>query len=261
MLTHKRLFVRASDFETLTAVLKEDAPEPSKHRQGIDQELNDIIMTALDKDREHRQATVEVFARELTRWYYKNVTDLEKESLTTYMQTLYAQKLPQTSAGKGKPALSEAQTIKGKQEPAAKGRAEVGNKQRSSPAMAAADAKSLSRTVEASAPEILRAAPPARARQRTGEPPVARPDLANSATILDDGAINQADLARALAESRGHKAGGAVARHESGRTSSAVKPSALRTPPKSGSKLWLVVTLAVLGIGGVVAAVLAATGT
>ena len=267
MLTHKRLFLRASDFETLTAVLKEDAPEPSKHRQGIDQELNDIIMTALEKDRDHRQATVEVFARELTRWYYKNVTDLEKESLHGYMQTLYAQKIPQTSAGagKGKPALADAQTVKGKQEPAPKGRAEAlaePIKRRSHPELAAqADAKSLSRTVEASAPEILRAAPPARARQRTVEPPAAKPqDFANSATILDDGAINQADLARALAESRSQKAAAAAAKGDAGRTGSGVKPSALRTPAKSGSKMWLIVTLAVLGIGGAVAAIIVATG-
>ena len=252
MLTNKRLFLRTSDFETLTAVLKEDAEEPSKHRQGIDQELNDIILTALEKDRDHRQATVEVFARELTRWYYKHVTDLEKESLKRYMQTLYAHKIPQTSAGKGKAAPAEAATVKAKNEPAPKG--------------GKADAANLSRTVEASAPEILRASPPQRVRQRTVEPeavkePVKPADFANSATILDDGSINQAELAKALAESRSKKnAQAAATKNESNRTASVIK-AAPTPPPKKSSKLPLIITLAVLGIGGAVAAIILATGS
>ena len=93
MLTFRRLFLRDSDFETLTAVLKEPAEPPSRVRPGIDQELDDIILTALEKDRDQRQKNVEEFNRELTRWYYKHVNDLEAEKLRPYMQQLYSGKI------------------------------------------------------------------------------------------------------------------------------------------------------------------------
>ncbi|PIE20313.1 MAG: hypothetical protein CSA66_00750 [Proteobacteria bacterium] len=89
MLTGERLFLRVTDFETLTAVLKDPAAAPSSLRPGVDQELDGIILQALAKDREQRHADVEAFNRDLTRWYYKNVDDLDAESLKTYMQTVY----------------------------------------------------------------------------------------------------------------------------------------------------------------------------
>lgn len=41
------------------------------------------------KDRDQRYASVEAFARDLTRWYYSNVTDLEAESLKRFMHEVF----------------------------------------------------------------------------------------------------------------------------------------------------------------------------
>jgi len=191
LITGRRLFLRTSDFETLTAILKEDAERPSKQRKGIDQELDDIILTALDKDRERRQATVEVFCRELTRWYYKNVADVEAESLANYMRKLYAHKL-----GGAPPA--EAMTLRAQAPP--QGELPRRAKERLSGKVEAPDG-GVKKTVEASVPDVLRAQPPRRAQSRAPEA-----DLASAATILEDGGLNQADLARAIADSQRKRA-------------------------------------------------------
>lgn len=107
MLTHQRLYLRNSDFETLTAVLKEDPEPPSRYRPEVGQELDDIILTALEKDPAHRQKTVEDFSRELTRWYYKNVQDLEREKLRPTMQSLYRSTISKLHAVRTNPGQME----------------------------------------------------------------------------------------------------------------------------------------------------------
>jgi len=91
MLTGKRLFLGDSDFETLTNVLKSEAPAPSTLNSKVDAQLDAIILKALAKDRDERQKNVEEFTRELTRWYYSTVQDLEAESLKKYLHELFAE--------------------------------------------------------------------------------------------------------------------------------------------------------------------------
>jgi len=277
LLTGKRLFLRGSDFETLTAVLKEDPDPPSKSRKGIDQELDDIIMTALDKDRENRQASVEVLARELTRWYYKNVTDLEKENLGTYMRETFASKIESLP----KPDPQDLATVKATPQQLA---APVSRSNKSAPVplpepaprpsprratgqvnAPSDDGKPLARTVEASVPELLRAAAPARARGRTmdqlphASPPSASPEeFANSATILEEGGPSQAELMRALAEAQKKRTGANPQLDVPERGADKGKKSGLTKVPqkKSNALLWVIVT-SVIVAGGAVAAVFA----
>ncbi|MCC6623626.1 MAG: protein kinase, partial [Deltaproteobacteria bacterium] len=274
LLTNRRLFLRASDFETLTAVLKEDAVPPSKHRPEVDQELDDIIMTALEKDRDNRQASVEVFARELTRWYYKNVTDLEKESLKTYMQTLYAAKistLPKSDA-------ADLATVRSKPEAAPAAR----TPQKSAPVPMpeptprrptsarqtamdsepkAGDAKQLARTVEASVPDVLKAQAPPRARGRTQDRMPQQPepgsvDFANSATILEDGGPSQAEVMRALAEAAKKRGVPPPGQGDGGRGRGTEAVAQAPDGKKSSMMLWIIVGVVVVA-GGTVAAILA----
>ncbi|MFT7579423.1 MAG: tRNA A-37 threonylcarbamoyl transferase component Bud32 [Myxococcota bacterium] len=90
MLTGRRLFLAESDFETLTNVLKADAPPPSQLNPDVPSDLDPIILKALEKKREDRYESVEAFGRELTRWYYSNVIDLEKEKLRPLMYRLFS---------------------------------------------------------------------------------------------------------------------------------------------------------------------------
>jgi serine/threonine protein kinase len=175
LITNKRLFLRSSDFETLTAILKEEPDPPSRHRKEVDPELDQIIMAALDKDREKRQANVETFARELSRWFHKHVDPRRGEDLGAYMRRLYAEKVAKLE---GPPR--EAKSERAERTPG-----------RSTDVYGAQNA---AMTFEASVPDVLNSAPPKRA-QRGAE------NFADAATLLED-SISQEALARALAESR-----------------------------------------------------------
>ncbi|PKN54799.1 MAG: hypothetical protein CVU56_24630 [Deltaproteobacteria bacterium HGW-Deltaproteobacteria-14] len=96
MLTGKRLFLAESDFETLTNVLKAEAPAPSTINPAVPADLDPIVLKCIEKKREDRYANVEAFNRELTRWYYSNVIDLEKEKLRPLMSRLFKVEIDET---------------------------------------------------------------------------------------------------------------------------------------------------------------------
>ena len=93
MLTHKRLFLGNSDFVTLSNVLKQEAPAPSSVNPDVPEGLDAILLKALEKDREQRQETVEAFNRDLTKWFYSNVEDLDAVKLRPFMHELFADDL------------------------------------------------------------------------------------------------------------------------------------------------------------------------
>ncbi len=225
MLGNKRLFLRSNDFETLTAVLKETPARPSSLRPEVDQELDDIIMTALEKDREHRQKNVEEFDRELTRWYYKNVQDLEAASLRTFMQTLYADKLASRSSA---PAQEVAATVRATVEP-------VGAPPRRARTATGSGAEAP-RTLKEQAPEALRASAHASS-------------FNESATILEgEAGITQEALAQALAASRAAVAQKAAPAPSRPPTQSA--PASVAASGKSsGALLWIIIAVVALGGG------------
>jgi len=232
MLCNKRLFLRNNDFETLTSVLKETPQRPSTLRPDVDQELEDIIMTSLEKDRDHRHKDVEEFNRELTRWYYKNVVDLEAESLRGFMATLYAHKLAARA-----PAPDVGATMRAIVEP-------IGNVPRR--------ATTGSRTPAPPPPRTLREAVP-----QSLNPSSASASFNDSATILEgEGGIFQADIMRAITESRNNAGQQPNLTIPPRRGSEHAMPAA---PQKaSGNLVWIIVAVLVLG-GGATALVMALT--
>jgi tRNA A-37 threonylcarbamoyl transferase component Bud32 len=93
MLTHKRLFLGDSDFVTLSNVLKQEAPPPSSINPDVPPELDAIVLKCLDKDRDNRHKDVEQFNRDLTKWFYATVEDLDEVAIGPYMKELYAEDL------------------------------------------------------------------------------------------------------------------------------------------------------------------------
>ncbi|MGB0589918.1 MAG: protein kinase domain-containing protein [Myxococcota bacterium] len=91
MLTHKRLFLGDSDFETLSNVLKQEVPVPSSINPDVPPELDEIVLRSLAKNCEERQPTVEAFGRELTKWFYSNVDDLDTVALKPYLAELFGE--------------------------------------------------------------------------------------------------------------------------------------------------------------------------
>ena len=93
MLTHKRLFLGDSDFVTLSNVLKQEAPAPSTLNPAVPPELDAIVLKSLAKDRDDRQETVEHFHRELTKWFYASVEDLDAAALKPWMSEMFSDEI------------------------------------------------------------------------------------------------------------------------------------------------------------------------
>ncbi len=89
MLTRTRLFLAESDFETLNNVLRMEAPPPSSINPDVPATLDPIIAKCIAKEPNQRWSSADALARDLTRWYYANVTDLEKEKLKPLMFRLF----------------------------------------------------------------------------------------------------------------------------------------------------------------------------
>jgi len=284
MLTLKRLFLRESDFETLTAVLKDPIDPPSRLRPGIDQELDDILMTALEKDRDDRQKNVEEFTRELTRWYYKNVTDFEAEKLKPYMQELYASKIQRIRAEQAD--VDPGYSSRGGRNPAREAPTERQEKtgliqheepRRRPPTrskrVAARDMESRmvprsepsepAMTIEEPVPEILRAAAPRRANSGSHAaapdpaPPRGKPKkgkkedvsdfFSTSHTLMEDDAMSQEEVLAALEASRRRASSDGVPDLTlDGR----VKQD---TEPKSKTGMILILAFIMLVLGGIIA--------
>ncbi len=195
MLTHKRLFLKTSDFETLTAVLKQQPEPASRYNPRVDQELDDILLTALDKSVEFRHKDLQAFDRELTRWYYKHVKDLEREAIKPFMTDLYRDKITALRTG----GSSTRPVPRPNSNPRSRATPPVGSRPpRRRPIQEPAlpdDGRAIPMTVEEPVPEILKAKAPSRARN------IPRPDPASfnsSETLLEDQGPSQAELQQAL---------------------------------------------------------------
>ncbi len=67
-LTRRRLFKKRTDPGTMTAVLSQDVPPPSKLAEDVPPELDRIVLRALDRDPCKRYATAREFGKDLGRF-------------------------------------------------------------------------------------------------------------------------------------------------------------------------------------------------
>ena len=181
MLTHKRLFLGDSDFETLSNVLKADVPPPSSVNPSVPAALDAIVLKALSKDRDQRHKSVEAFGRDLTKWFYSTVNDLDLVALKPYLKKLFAEDI---------------NTL----------RAEYAEEQ----GMEVVDG----RATTASATDAVAsepAGPPAPGDRTVALPMDSDPQAAKT---LMDGALNQAQLQEALAKQRAASGGAGPPSHD-----------------------------------------------
>jgi len=88
-LTGTRLFLAESDFETLTNIVRVEPKPPSEIDDRVPKELDAIVLKCLEKDQTKRWQNMDVLARELTRWYYANIPDIEREKLRPLIVRLF----------------------------------------------------------------------------------------------------------------------------------------------------------------------------
>ncbi len=89
LLTGRRLFLAESDFETLTNIVRMPAQPPSAVDPRVPADLDALVLKCLERDVEKRWANMDLLARELTRWYYAHVPDVEREKLRPMMLRLF----------------------------------------------------------------------------------------------------------------------------------------------------------------------------
>ncbi len=87
--TGKRLFKGASEYETLKLICDREYPLPSEIREGYPRELEEIVMRALAKDREHRYQSARELQQALEEFVRRERIPVSTIALNHFMQSLF----------------------------------------------------------------------------------------------------------------------------------------------------------------------------
>lgn len=93
MLTLKRLFLGASDFETLEKIRKVEVSPPTLFNSDIPEELEDIVMKALEKDAAQRYQTASELQEALQRFMFKQNIYYTAKDLSEFMSSMFSQEI------------------------------------------------------------------------------------------------------------------------------------------------------------------------
>jgi serine/threonine protein kinase len=93
LLTGTRLFKRANDIQTLSAVTECKVQPPSFIDERLPRDLDDIVMRALAREREERFANARELQEALEGWLLKNKLPSSSVHLAAFMQDIYAERL------------------------------------------------------------------------------------------------------------------------------------------------------------------------
>lgn len=93
MLTLKRLFLGSSDFETLEKIRKVEVSPPTLYNSDIPEELEDIVLKALEKDVTVRYQTANELQEALQRFMFKQNIYYTAKDLSEFMGSMFAQEI------------------------------------------------------------------------------------------------------------------------------------------------------------------------
>jgi serine/threonine protein kinase len=93
LLTGRRLFKRASPYETYQAVLECAVDPPSKVNNQLDPALDAIVMKAVAKDKEHRYATAEAFGDAMLGYLHHRGKSSGGNELGRYFEQFFGQEI------------------------------------------------------------------------------------------------------------------------------------------------------------------------
>jgi serine/threonine-protein kinase len=93
LLTGTRLFKRATDIQTLNAVTECKIAPPSQINDRVPQDLDEIVMKALTKDRSQRFMEAKQLGAALEGWLLSNQLSGSTAALSEFMHTIYADRL------------------------------------------------------------------------------------------------------------------------------------------------------------------------
>jgi serine/threonine protein kinase len=98
LLTGERLFVGESDFSTLEKVRNVDIMPPSTYNRRIPEELEQIVLKALARNREDRYQTAMELHDDLQSFMYTSGNFFGRKDLSAYMRKAFAEELEKESA-------------------------------------------------------------------------------------------------------------------------------------------------------------------
>lgn len=95
LLTGERLFVAETDFATLEKVRAGDIMPPSTYNRQIPEALEQIVLRALARDREHRHQTAMELHDDLQAFLYATGNLFGRKELSTFMHAMFATEIEQ----------------------------------------------------------------------------------------------------------------------------------------------------------------------
>jgi serine/threonine protein kinase len=98
LLTGERLFVAESDFATLEKVRAVDIMPPSTYNRRIPEELEQIVLRALARDREDRYQTALQLHDDLQAFMHTGANLFSRKELSGYMHRVFAEEIDKESA-------------------------------------------------------------------------------------------------------------------------------------------------------------------
>jgi serine/threonine protein kinase len=98
LLTGERLFVGESDFATLEKVRNVDIMPPSTYNRRIPEELEQIVLKALARDRDARHQTAMQLHDELQSFMYASGNFFGRRDLSMYMHRVFAEEIQKESS-------------------------------------------------------------------------------------------------------------------------------------------------------------------
>lgn len=93
MLTLKRLFLGSSDFSTLEKIRKVEVSPPTLYNPDIPEDLEDIVMKALQKDVNERYQTAAELQQDLQKFMFRHNMYYTAKDLSEFSRKLFAQEI------------------------------------------------------------------------------------------------------------------------------------------------------------------------
>ncbi|EQC45586.1 serine/threonine-protein kinase [Bacteriovorax sp. Seq25_V] len=93
MLCSRKLFKASNDLAVLKKIQECKIPRPSSINPNVPEELDRILMKALQKDRTKRYANMEDFARELNKFLYSTYPEFNASDLSYFAKELFKEEI------------------------------------------------------------------------------------------------------------------------------------------------------------------------
>ncbi|MEZ4366617.1 MAG: serine/threonine-protein kinase [Kofleriaceae bacterium] len=98
LITGKRLFKRANQYDTYQAVIECAVPAPSTQNPALDRGVDALVLRALAKDKERRYPTAEAFGDAILRYLHQRNVYAGPSEVGRFMEATYAAELAEHAA-------------------------------------------------------------------------------------------------------------------------------------------------------------------